>query len=165
LNSNFRFKLYCDDGSFEYQEFVQRFRLLGVDVITHPLVDNYREFLRSLDDVQVGLAPLVDMDGFSAGKSFGKVLAYMDRGVPIVTHPVVDHPLFFENGVNAYLSECPNEWARIIAKLLNDAGERQRLADAARADLQARLSTGEAARRVGAILDSVLGDLDSTSGT
>jgi glycosyltransferase involved in cell wall biosynthesis len=160
LNNDFQFLLYCDDGSEDYRAFAAQFRTLNVNVITRPTINNYLEFLASLDDVAVGLAPLVNTEGFSGGKSFGKVLAYMDREVPIVTHPVVDHPLFFKNGENAYLLESADEWARGIAKLLADPGERQRLATGARVDLERRLSTDEAARRVDAILKAALHEVN-----
>jgi glycosyltransferase involved in cell wall biosynthesis len=148
----FQFLLYCDDGSEEYRAFSDRFRRLGIDVLTRPFITDYAEFLSSLEDVAVGLAPLVNVDGFSGGKSFGKVLAYMDRGVPIVTHPVVDHPLFFRSGVNAYMATSPQEWADVIVQLLASPAERQQIADAAYADLKARLSTREAAKRMDRIL-------------
>ena len=156
LTSDFRFLLYCDDGSRAYETFADQFRKLGIDVETRPLFTKYSDFLESLDDAAVGLAPLVDMSGFSAGKSFGKLLAYMDRGIPIVTHPVVDHPLFFENGSNGYMAESADDWALIIAGLLADPAQRQQIADAARIDLRRRLSTEEAARQVEAVLMGVI---------
>lgn len=154
----FQLLLYCDDGSDEYRQFSDRFRALGVSVLTKPLIADYSEFLTSLNDVAVGLAPLVDVEGFSGGKSFGKVLAYVDRGVPIVTHPVVDHPLFFESGRNGFMAQAADEWAKLIVELLANPRKRQRLADAARDDLSARLTTHEAAKRVDAVLRSVIGD-------
>jgi hypothetical protein len=154
----FKFVLYCDDGSAEFRAFADRFRALGVDVETRPLIADYAQFLASLEDIAVGLAPLIDLDGFSGGKSFGKVLAYMDRGVPVLTHGVVDHPLFFESGVNGWMADGRCDWAEAIARLLTDADERQRLADAARAHLQRRLSTREAAMRIDGVLRGVIED-------
>jgi glycosyltransferase involved in cell wall biosynthesis len=156
--SDFQFLLYCDDGSAAYYEFSGWFRALGVDVITRPFISDYSEFLASLEDVAVGLAPLVDVGGFSGGKSFGKVLAYMDRGVPIVTHPVVDHPVFFKTGINGYMVEEAKVWAEVIARLLANPIERQQVADAAHGDLERRLSTREAAARVDTVLRSVVRD-------
>lgn len=154
--TNFRFLLYCDDGSADYDSFVDRYRGLGVEVITRPFIRDYSEFLASLEDVAVGLAPLVDLQGFSGGKSFGKVLAYMDRRIPVVTHPVVDHPLFFKDGINGYMVESSEAWAETIARLLADPRERQRTADCAYADLKQRLSTREAAKRIEAVLRTVI---------
>lgn len=153
---DFQFLLYCDDGSQEYRAFSDTYRSLGITVLTRPLFNSYSSFLRSLDDVAVGLAPLVDVSGFSGGKSFGKVLAYMDRGIPVVTHPVVDHPLFFESGRNGAMAQTVEEWADVITELLADPILRQRLADAARYDLSQRLTVAEAAARVDAILRSVI---------
>jgi glycosyltransferase involved in cell wall biosynthesis len=154
--TDFHFLLYCDDGSVEYRRFADRFRAVGINVVTRPLIADYSRFLSSLDKVAVGLAPLVDIEGFSGGKSFGKVLAYMDRGVPVLTHPVADHPLFFESGKNGYMAQSAKGWAKVIADLLANPAERQRIADAARQDLSKRLTTYEAATRVDGVLRSVL---------
>lgn len=147
----FRFMLFSDDGSPAYDALVARFSGVGVEIIRHPYLA-YADYLDALEEAAVGLAPLVAIDSFSGGKSFGKVLAYLDRGVPVVTHPVVDHPLFFRDGVNGFMADHAHEWADHIVTLLDDPALRQRLSDAGRADFLARLSTDEAGKRVEAVL-------------
>lgn len=58
---------------------------------------------------------------FSRGKSFGKLLAYLIADVAIVASNNVDHPLFFQDGVNGVLA--PNDvdrWVEGTALLLQD---------------------------------------------
>jgi hypothetical protein len=130
------------------------FAAAGVEVEWLPMM-SYPRFLRALDDVAVGLSPICPESPFSRGKSFGKVLAYLDRGVPVVASEAADHDLFFtpESGV---LSNDPAAWAEAILRLLVNADARQAMADAAGRDFRARLSTGAAAARIDAALRSLL---------
>lgn len=131
------------------------FRDAGIAVEWLPMMP-YPEFLAALDDAAVGLSPICPEDAFVRGKSFGKVLAYLDRGVPVVAADAADHPLFFtpETGI---LSNDPAECAAAVERLLADPAARQRMADAARGALEARLSTEAAAAEVDAILTAIVG--------
>lgn len=111
----------------------------------------YDRFLKALDDVAVGLSPICPENAFSRGKSFGKVLAYLDRGVPVVASDAADHPLFF-TARTGILSNDPAVWAEAIDRLLGDGDARQSLADAGLGALKNRLSTEAAAREIEAIL-------------
>lgn len=157
------FRLYGDDGSAGYQALVARYRADGISIETRPSLA-YDSFLQSLEDVAVGLNPLVNMDGFSAGKSFGKVLAYLDANVPCINTPNVDHPLFFDNGRNGYLADVDaRRWAELVIELIDSPEQRERLAHAARSDLVARLSVPAAGRRVEAALKSAIAAAGGTS--
>lgn len=142
---DFQFRMYSDDGSDAFRKLVDYIVPEGISVEALPYM-KYDDFLRSLDEVAIGLAPLNDISGFSGGKSFGKVLAYMERQVPVITHPVVDHPLFFRHGENGFMLKSSEEWAEKISDLLDDAERRHAIADVARKDLTRRLSTATAAR-------------------
>jgi hypothetical protein len=115
----------------------------------------YGRFLRSLDDAAVGLSPICPENPFSRGKSFGKVLAYLDRGVPVVASDEADHALFFtpRSGV---LSNDPAVWAETVLRLLDDAGARQAMADEGAKEFRARLSTEAAALQVDTALRTLL---------
>jgi len=150
------FRLYADDGSEAYAAVVNRFRAAGIAIETRPSMA-YEDFLSSLEEVAVGLNPLINMTGFSAGKSFGKVLAYLDAGVPTINTPNVDHPLFFDHGRNGFLAgEDAAAWADLILAMIDDAPKLQQIAEAARADLVERLSLPAAGRRVDATLRSAI---------
>lgn len=150
------FRLYADDGSEDYRALVARYRAAGIAIETRPVMA-YDAFLQSLEEVAVGLNPLIDMDGFSAGKSFGKVLAYLDGGVPTINTPNVDHPLFFDHGRNGYLANQDAAiWADLVLAMIDDAPKREQIARAARHDLVQRLSLPAAGRRVDATLRSAI---------
>ena len=154
--SDLRLRLYGDDGSAEYAALVDRFRDAGIAIETRPTMA-YDAFLRSLEDVAVGLNPFINMVGFSAGKSFGKVLAYLDANVPSINTPNVDHPLFFEHGRNGFLADAEVEpWADLAERLIEAPDQRERIAQAARADLVRRLSLQAAGSRVEAVLERAI---------
>jgi glycosyltransferase involved in cell wall biosynthesis len=157
------FRLYGDDGSDAYAALVERYRAAGIAIETRPSMA-YDAFLQSLEEVAVGLNPLIAMDGFSAGKSFGKVLAYLDAGVPTINTPNVDHPLFFEHGRNGFLAgEDVNLWADLVLSVIDDAAKRGQIAEAARLDLLERLSLSAAGCRVDETLRSAIAATNGTA--
>jgi len=160
MGVDFSFRCYSDDGSQAYLDMVRRIVLEGIKVETFPYL-SYEKFLDSLMSVAVGLAPLTNLDGFSGGKSFGKILAYIDCNVPVVTHPVADHPLFFRDWDNGVMAETPRDWALAIAKLLEAPSLREAIADAARSDLHSRLSTAKASALTDKFLRCRLQDLSN----
>jgi hypothetical protein len=157
------FRLYSDDGSEAYKALVERYRAAGIAIETRPSMA-FDAFLQSLEEVAVGLNPLINMDGFSAGKSFGKVLAYLDAGVPTINTPNVDHPLFFDHGRNGFLAgEDAAAWADLVLAMIDGAPKREQIAQAARQDLVERLSLPAAGRRVDAALRSAIAAASGTA--
>lgn len=95
---------------------------LGVKVQWMPFMD-YTAFIRSLGDVAVGFSPIAMESEFSKGKSFGKILAYINAHVPVITSDEVDHGAFFTPG-SGIVSNDPEAWVREAVALL-DAPERR----------------------------------------
>ncbi len=129
---------------------LHRFMAAGIEtewVPTMPLP----EYLASFDDVALGLAPLCPETPFSRGKSFGKVLAYLDAHVPVIASDAGEHGRFFtpESGV---VSNDPAHWAARAQALLASSGARQAMANAGFSLFQSRLSTDAAARGLARIL-------------
>ena len=118
----------------------------------------YQRFVRSLEEVAVGLQPVCIENEFSRGRSFGKLLAYMAANVAVVASDAVDHPLFFRNQESAVLLPSdPVAWARACDQLLAFPSERERMAEAARIDYMRRLTTAKAAELVSQQLLNVVG--------
>ncbi len=115
----------------------------------------YADYLASFDDVALGLAPLCMEAPFTRGKSFGKVLAYLDRKVPVIGSDAGEHGRFFtpDTGV---ISNDPETWVRAMDHLLGHAEMRQTMADAAFEAFQRRLSIEAAARATDRILQNEL---------
>lgn len=130
--------------------FLDRFKAAGIRTEWRKKT-NYRDYLASFDDVALGLAPLCPDAPFSRGKSFGKVLAYVDRHVPVIASDACEHARFFEPETGV-VSNDPDVWIAALDRLLGNPAERQVLADAAFAQFEQRLSVTEAARRTDAVL-------------
>lgn len=117
---------------------------------------SYGAFLQSLREVAVGLSPLIVTSPFSRGKSFGKILGYLDAGVPVICSDEADHALFFtaDSGV---VSNDSDVWIRSIVRLLNSPAARNTMAAHARRDFQARLTIDRAADLTDSFLREILG--------
>lgn len=115
----------------------------------------YRDYIDLLRDAAVGLAPLCPETPFSRGKSFGKVLAYLDADVPVIASDACEHGAFFcsETGV---VSNDPDHWVQAATRLLKDPAARQSMADAARGRFCERLSIEAATTQIDQVLRSYL---------
>lgn len=142
-------RLY-DRRSGDDPGFMDRFAHPGLSVEWHPSCD-YDAYLASFDDVSVGLAPLCPETPFSRGKSFGKVLAYLDRMVPVVGSAAGEHEGFFTQATGA-ISEDPETWVQAIVGLLAHPERRQNMAVEAFAQFQERLSIPSVAARIDQVL-------------
>ncbi len=119
----------------------------------------YAKFIRSLYDVSIGLSPICYESEFSRGKSFGKILAYLDAKVPIICSDHADHAAFFrpETGI---VTNDPLLWVASAEALLSDPQKRARMSNAAFEDFVNRLSLEAAARRV---MDFITQTIDRTA--
>ncbi len=130
--------------------FAESFQAPGLTVEWHKRA-RYSDFLRGLDDVALGLAPLMPQDPFCRGKSFGKVLAYLDRGVPVVASDAGEPRTFFSTGTGR-LCRSRDDWVQTIVELLRDSSARQSQADAGFLGFRQRLSVTAAAEEAAGIL-------------
>jgi glycosyltransferase involved in cell wall biosynthesis len=91
---------------------------------------------------------------FSRGKSFGKVLAYLDARVPVIASAAGEHGAFFtpQTGV---VSNDTALWIDAACRLLNDGASREQQAAAAFDAYRQQLSTEAATKRLAHILSSV----------
>lgn len=147
-----RLRLYGWDASDDHP-ILTDLRGAGVQVELFPFMD-YDAFIASLSTTAVGLSPIIP-EGFSKGKSFGKILAYLDARVPVICSDEVDHELFFtpRSGV---VSNDPEVWISEICRLLDQPQARTDMAAAAHADYVRRLSTDAGGRLTAKFLDRLL---------
>lgn len=115
----------------------------------------YRDYLASFDDVAVGLAPMLMDDPFCRGKSFGKVLAYLDRGVPVVASDAGEPSAFFGGGAGC-LCQAQDDWVHHITRLLQDSAARQTQAVAGFQGFQKQLSVTATTDAVADVLKMVI---------
>lgn len=133
--------------------FLDLFRAPG---LTIEWVENcrYDAYLASFDDVAIGLAPLSLETPFSRGKSFGKVLAYLDRRVPVVGSDACEHGAFFTPGTGVITNDSA-AWVDALDRLLGDVSARQSMAEAAHGAFLERLTTKAAANAMHGVLSAV----------
>ena len=138
--SSFEFLVIGDTDLGALEQFFSP--LVGDSVrISHLPKLPYHKFISALERATVGLAPLyIDGECFNSGKSFGKVLAYISAGVPVVATNAVDHELFFNNGVNGFIADDVSGMAEYILTLLDNPTLRDDITRTAKRDLQQQLS-------------------------
>jgi hypothetical protein len=126
----------------------------------------YSEFIRSLEDVAIGLNPICMENPVSSGKSFGKLLAYMAAQVAVVTSSELEIPLFFRQGISAALVENNDvdAWVNSIHELLIHPRKRQSFVEAATVDYMQHLTTARAAEQVDVVLRRVVSRTNVKSG-
>lgn len=114
----------------------------------------YAGYLRALEDVALGFAPLAPDAPFSRGKSFGKILGYLDRHVPVLASDAGEPAAFFTDQTGV-LSSSVEVWSAEAKRLLDDAEARQSLAEAASADFERRLSVAASAQAADRVLRAI----------
>ena len=119
---------------------------------------SYDDFLLSLQDAAVGISPIISQSPFSRGKSFGKILGYLDAWVPSVVSDEADHAAFFsaETGV---VSNDIAVWEEAILRLLDSPYDRTRMASAAFDAFDEHLSLRAAARKTDRFLRETLSQI------
>lgn len=138
---NYQFWLMGTQDSQEKDKFFQPLKSSGIFCQSIPFLP-YKKLLETLKQVTIGLAPLLpEKSSFSAGKSFGKVLAYLNTEVAVIASNCVDHPLFFQDGVNGFLASDVSEWTQKLEWLLMNPIECEKIGKKGKKDYLQRLTT------------------------
>lgn len=118
----------------------------------------YQQYLDRVAEAAVGLQPVCTENEFSRGKSFGKVLAYLEGKVAVVASDAVDHALFFSSGENGMVvPNEPEQWAVAVHELLTDGAYRDRIATAGHEDYLARLTVEKSGELVAQFFNRLVG--------
>jgi glycosyltransferase involved in cell wall biosynthesis len=159
IPGQFQFWLVGVRSKLQADEFFESLNKCGFFYQAFPFLP-YKGLLKILHRASIGLAPLLpDESPFSAGKSFGKIHAYINCGLTVVASDAADHSLFFDSGRNGILAESLDSWHDAITFLVANPYERRRMAESAKADFLSHLSIQAAAQKVDKIL-SPLTELD-----
>jgi glycosyltransferase involved in cell wall biosynthesis len=111
--------------------------------------------LEALGRFDIGLMPL-PMEEWSRGKSGGKARTYMAAGVVPVCAAVGYNLSLIRQGETGFLCDTADEWRETICRLIEDAGLRQRIAGAARADVERRFAPASKAAELKELFDRAL---------
>lgn len=157
--ARFTLRLYNWKGGDKHPD-LERLRAVGVALELMPMMP-YDAFMRSLRDVAIGLSPVaIEHAGdFNQGKSFGKILGYLDAKVPVICSDEVDHALFFTSEAGVVSNDL-KEWSRSIVELLASPEKRTNMSEAAFALYESQMSLDVAARSVDDFLRDVMAKAD-----
>jgi glycosyltransferase involved in cell wall biosynthesis len=102
---------------------------------TRDLDAHYRRVSR----FDIGLAPLENIT-FNKSKSALKVAEYMMLGVPAVASPSPAYVDLIDHGTNGFIAKSPEDWAKLLRELVNDAELRTIVGQQARKKAAAELT-------------------------
>lgn len=117
--------------------------------------------LEALARFDIGLMPLPSED-WANGKSGGKARTYMAAGVvPIVSAIGYNHELI-RHAETGFLCETLTDWEKYLVNAIEDADLRQRLAVAARIEVEQRFDPRVITTRMVRLLEEVVSDVKNT---
>lgn len=122
-----------------------------------PIEHRRWDYAREVDDLHafdIGLMPL-PLEDWSLGKSGGKARTYMAAGVPAVCTGVGFNCELIRDGETGFLVREPAGWEAALSRLIGDAALRERIATAARADVERRYSLERIGPQFVAVLQEV----------
>lgn len=105
----------------------------------------------SIQEFDIGIMPLADSP-WERGKCGYKLIQCMACAKPVVASPIGVNSEIVESGVNGYLAETPDDWARYLRLLVSDPQLRNTLGAAGRDKVVKEFSLeAQAPRLIGAI--------------
>ncbi len=140
-----------------YLDMDQSWKLFGPRLKRYPAV-NWRVLPFWLSRLDVNLAPLALDNPFSQSKSEIKYMEAALVGVPTLASPTDAFASAIRPGENGLLAASPDEW-RAQLERLTDPALRQKLGQAAYADVQQHYSPQARARQAVALLNTVAAEL------
>lgn len=111
--------------------------------------------LEALARFDIGIMPLPPED-WARGKSGGKARTYMAAGVVPIVSAIGYNLELIRHGENGFLCETPEDWNRALGRAIEDADMRQRVAVAARAEVEKRFDPAGVAAEMARLLKEVI---------
>lgn len=113
--------------------------------------------LDALARFDIGLMPLPPED-WARGKSGGKARTYMAAGIVPVVSAIGYNLELIRHGETGFLCETQQDWDYALGRAIEDAGLRQRVSLAARAEVEQRFDPAEIAADMARLLRVVIED-------
>jgi glycosyltransferase involved in cell wall biosynthesis len=129
------------------------FKMEGVDWVGSDW--SLEEELAALARFDIGLMPLPQED-WAKGKSGGKARTYMAAGVVPVVSAIGYNNELIAHGETGFLCSDSHDWHSAMCLAIEDAGLRQRIAKAARAEVDSKFSPAEIAVKMALLLKEVV---------
>jgi len=110
--------------------------------------------LDALAAFDIGVMPL-PLEDWSKGKSGGKARTYMAAGLPAVCSKIGYNLELIRDGETGFLATTHEDWVKTLSTLIETPDLRQRIGQAARADVEARFPVRGQARAMLRLLGEV----------
>ncbi|WP_291330257.1 glycosyltransferase family 4 protein [Desulfovibrio sp. UCD-KL4C] len=110
--------------------------------------------VKQLQNIDIGLMPLTD-DDYTKGKCGFKLLQYMACGAVPLASNVGFNVEIIEHGVNGFLINNHDEWAKYVELLSNDSYLRHAMAKKARETVEEKFSLIPLAKKLWARLEKI----------
>lgn len=117
---------------------------------------DYAREVADLHEFDIGLMPL-PLEDWSLGKSGGKARTYMAAGVPAVCTGIGFNLELIRDGETGFLVREPADWEAALERLIGDAALRERVAAAARTEVEQRYSLERLGPQFVTVLQEVAG--------
>lgn len=95
--------------------------------------------LSFLNSIDIGIMPLIDSP-WSKGKCGYKLIQYMACGIPVIASPIGMNTKIIDHGINGFLADTDEEWAKAIKILKKDKHLRKRMGMAGRKKIENEFS-------------------------
>lgn len=118
--------------------------------------------LKALARFDIGLMPLPPED-WAKGKSGGKARTYMAAGVVPVVSAIGYNLELINHADTGFLCETPDDWERYLVQAIVDADLRQRVALAARTEVEQRFDPAMTSGKMARLLNDVVDDVKKKS--
>lgn len=166
-NTPFRIVYYCNNGSTDYfmtimQPVISQLKkttgrdievsLIGiqkieglnadcqVNYIPHMALPDFRTHMRTTG-YNLGIAPLVESDGFSQYKYFNKFMEFSMAGIPGVYSNCPPYTFVIHDGKNGLLSNStPESWLEVLQRAINNPDLLQSCVEYAQEQLRTEFS-------------------------
>ncbi|MBY5974851.1 glycosyltransferase family 4 protein [Ferrimonas balearica] len=112
----------------------------------------------ALGRFDIGLMPLPPED-WAKGKSGGKARTYMAAGIVPLVSAIGYNLELIRHAETGFLCETLEDWEAYLVRAIEDAGLRQRVALAARADVEQRFDPAVIAEQIAEMLKDVVDDV------
>jgi glycosyltransferase involved in cell wall biosynthesis len=113
-------KLYFAGGGFYLKDFLGLLKDYHCASIVYNGCIDYKDIPLYLDNIDVGLIPLLDKSRFNLSKSPVKLFEYMAKAKPVIASDIGETNFIIENGTDGFLVSNKEEFVSRMEALITD---------------------------------------------
>ncbi len=127
------------DGIFG-EEVSRIVKVYNCNGITYRGYVSYDKIPSYLDEIDIGLIPLLDRTPFNLSKSPVKLFEYMAKGKPVVASPVGEVKYIVNNGIDGFWADTQSSFIEKMEMLINNVDLRIKMGSNARKKVEREYS-------------------------